>query len=273
VRRRMEMKKVVLGISVAVLVTFFSLACLAADPAKAVLDEVTNRTASVLGKIDSDLSRAAKAIGEGLAPGADMRKAVHDLCAGKGYSIDCAFINAKGIMEIVEPEKYRKHEGSNLGDQAIVNRIHKTRKPLFSELFTAVEGLQGIAFHYPVFNRKKEFAGSVSLLISPDVMVRECLKDMKLGTGTGIVILQPDGTNIYTSDPSQIRLNVLKSTEYKGFHELREMGTRIVKEKEGTAIYRYVKPGSEKVVKKSAVWKTLPFYDSYWRVVITTENR
>ncbi len=54
---------------------------------------------------------------------------------------------------------------------------------------------------------------------------------------------------------------------------MREMGERIVNEKEGTATYRYVKPGTEKVVKKSAAWKTLPFYDSYWRIVITTEKR
>ena len=267
------MKKVILSISAVFLSTIFSLACLAADPAKTLLDDVSTRTAAELKKIDADLSKTAKAVGEGPSPGADMRQALRDLCSGKGYSIDCAFINAKGVMEIVEPEKYRKHEGANIKDHAVVVKVRKTRKPVFSELFTSVEGLQGMAVQYPVFNQKKEFAGSVSLLISPEVMVQESLKNVKPGAGTGIVILQPDGTNVYTSDPSQARLNVLKSTEYKGFHELREMGERIVKEKEGTATYRYVKPGTEKVVKKSAVWKTLPFYDSYWRIVITTEDK
>ncbi|OPY01966.1 MAG: hypothetical protein A4E60_01350 [Syntrophorhabdus sp. PtaB.Bin047] len=267
------MKKVILGISVVFLSALFSLACLAADPEKTLLDEVTNRTAATLKKIDADLSKTARAVGEGLSPGANMRQALRDLCSGKSYSIDCAFINTKGVMEIIEPEKYRKHEGASIKDHAVVVRIHKTRKPVFSELFTSVEGFQSIAVQYPVFNQKREFAGSVSLLMSPESMVQESLKGLKPGAGAGIVILQPDGTNVYTSDPSQTRLNVLKSTEYKGFHELREMGERIVKEREGTATYRYVKPGSEKVVKKSAVWKTLPFYDNYWRIVITTEKR
>jgi hypothetical protein len=267
------MKKVILGISVVFLGTLFSLACLAADPANTLLDDVTNRTAATLKKIDADLSRAAKAIGEGLSPGADMRQALRDLCAGKDYSIDCTFINAKGVMEIIEPQKYRKHEGSNLKDQAVASRVRKTRKPVFSELFNSVEGLQGIVFEYPIFNRKNEFAGSVSLFISPERMVQESLKNVKLSAGTGITIVQPDGTNVYVSDPAQNRLNVLKSTEYRGFSELREMGERIVKEKEGTGTYRYVKPGTERVVKKSAVWKTLPFYDSYWRIVITMEKR
>lgn len=267
------MKRVALGVSLVVLTALFSAVCLAADHEKTLLDEVTNRTAAALKKIDADLSKTAKAVGEGLSRGTDMRRALHDLCSGKGYSIDCAFISLKGVMEIIEPEKYRKHEGANIKDHAVVVRVHKTRKPAFSELFTSVEGFQSVAVQYPVFNQKKEFAGSVSLLISPENMVQEALKGLKPGPGTGIVILQPDGTNVYTSDPSQTRLNVLKSTEYKGFHELREMGERIVNEKEGTATYRYVKPGTEKVVKKSAAWKTLPFYDSYWRIVITTENR
>lgn len=267
------MKRVILGTSVIFLSAFFSLACLAADPAAALLEGVTNRTASVLKKIDSDISKTAKTVGQGISPGTDMRAALHSLCAGKDYSIDCVFINAKGIMEIIEPERYRKYEGSSIRDHAVVRRIHRTRKPVFSELFSTVEGFQGIVFQYPVFNQKKEFAGSVSMLISPERMVRELLKDLKPGAGTGIVILQPDGTNIYTSDPAQTRLNVLKSNEYKGFHELREMGERIVKEKEGTATYRYVKPGTEKVVKKSATWTTLSFYDSYWRIVVTAEKR
>jgi len=60
---------------------------------------------------------------------------------------------------------------------------------------------------------------------------------------------------------------------YKGFGELHQMVGRIVNEKEGKGTYRYTKPGTEKVVKKSAVWKTVPFYDSFWRVVVTTEGK
>ena len=63
-----------------------------AATAKAVLDEVTNRTHQRWERSIRP-SRAAKAI-ERLAPGADMRKAVQ-ISLRTGYSIDCAFINAK----------------------------------------------------------------------------------------------------------------------------------------------------------------------------------
>lgn len=267
------MKKVILGISVIFLCSLFPLLCLSADPAAVLLDEITSKTASTLKAIDLDISKAAKIIGEGISPATDMRRALRDLCTGKSYSIDCSFINAKGVMEIVEPEKYRKFEGTNLKDQALINRIHTTRRPVFSQLFTAAEGFQGIVIEYPVFNPKKEFAGSVSLFVVPELLMQEVLKNVKLGPGAGITVVQPDGTNVYASDPEQARLNVLKSPEYKGFGELRQMVGRIIKEKEGTGTYRYTKPGTEKVVKKSAVWKTVPFYDSFWRVVVTTEGK
>ncbi len=265
------MKKVIPGILVFFLSVFFSL-CFAADPAPVLLDDTAGKIASALKGIDVDISKTARLIGEGVSPTAGMREALRNLCAGKNYAVDCVFINAKGVMEIIEPEKYRKYEGSNLNDQTMVQRIHKTRKPVFSELFTGAEGLQGIVFEYPVFNPKKEFAGSVSLFVAPELLVREALKGLKLPTGTGIVVLQPDGTNLYSSDPGQTRLNVLKSASYKGFHELRELGGHIVNNKEGTGTYRYIQPSTEKVVKKSASWKTVPFYDSYWRIVITTES-
>lgn len=263
--------------SVSVLSVLFLLAtstiCFAAGPAEAFLDDTARRIASIFKSIDADISKAARNFDEGVAPGTNMREAVRNLCAGKAYAIDCSFVNVKGIMEIIEPEKYRKYEGSNIKDNPLMARFYKKRSPLFSELFTSIEKYQGVVFIYPVFNKKKEFAGSVHMLVSPEVVVQEALKGSGPRSGLGINVLQPDGTNIYCSDPGQIRLNVLKSTEYKGFHELRELGKRIVTEKEGSGTYRFVKPGTEKVLKKSAFWKTVPLYDSYWRIVINTEGR
>ena len=244
----------------------------AADPVSTTLDETTGKIGTALKNIDSNISKAATRISKGITPGGEMRAALRELCTGKAYAIDCSFISAKGIMEIVEPEKYRKYEGTSLKNQPVAERMRKTGKPVLSELFAGTEGLQGVVFEYPVFDGKKEFSGSVSLFISPEILIRDTLKSIKLGSGMGITILQPDGTNIYCNDPSQIRLNVLKSTEYKGFHELRELGKRIVGEKEGAGAYRYVKPGTDIVLKKKALWKTVPFYDSYWRIVITSEE-
>ena len=174
-------------------------------------------------------------------------------------------------MEAVEPQKYRKYEGTNISDQKLVRRINKDHKPVFSQTFTSAEGLQGIVFEYPVFDARKTFAGSISLFVMPEVLIREAIKDLKIEAGAGITVLEPSGTNVYSTEPEQIRLNVLTSPPYKGFDQLHDMVRRIIAEKEGTGTYRYMKPGTDIVVKKSATWKNISFYDSYWRVVITTE--
>lgn len=266
------MKKVVFILSAFFLLSASTI-CFAAAPAEAFLDDTARRISSLLKNIDSDISKAAGSFDKGGAAGTGMREAVRDLCAGKAYAIDCSFVNAKGAMEIIEPEKYRRYEGTNIKDTPAMVRFYKKKSPLFSELFTSIEKYQGIVFVYPVFSKKSGFVGSVHLLVSPELVVGEALKGSRPEKGLGINVLQPDGTNIYCSDPGQIRLNVLKSTEYKGFHELRELGKRIVSEKEGSGTYRYIQPGTEKVLKKTAFWKTVPFYDSYWRVVINTEGR
>jgi hypothetical protein len=49
------------------------------------------------------------------------------------------------------------------------------------------------------------------------------------------------------------------------------MVRRIITEKEGTGMYHYRKPGTDIVVRKSAAWKNISFYDNFWRVVVTTE--
>ena len=82
-------------------------------------------------------------------------------------------------METVEPERYRKYEGTNIGDQELVRRINKDQKPVFSQTFTSAEGLQGIVFEYPVFDARKKFAGFVSLFVMPEVLIREAIKDLK----------------------------------------------------------------------------------------------
>lgn len=266
------MKKAVFILSVLFLLAA-STSCFSAGPAETYLDDTSRRIASIFKSIDADIAKAARSFDEGAGGGTNMRETVGNLCAGKAYAIDCSFVNAKGIMEIIEPEKYRKYEGSNIKDQPLMARFYKKRSPHFSELFISVEKYQGVAFIYPVLNKKKEFAGSVHMFVSPEIVVQEALKGSGPLSGLGINVLQPDGTNIYCSDPGQIRLNVMKSTEYKGFHELRELGKRIVTEREGSGTYRYVQPGTGKVLKKTAFWKTVPFYDSYWRVVINTEGR
>jgi hypothetical protein len=265
------MKRLALALSLIFITALLPVICPGASPSSVLLSDVVNGIEQSLKTIDADLEKAAQAIGKDVHEPMGKRQALSDLCSGKSYSVDCTFINTRGIMEAVEPQKYRKNEGKNIEKQELVRRMQKDKKPVFSQIFVSAEGLQGVVFEYPVFDKNKKFAGSVSLFVMPEVLVREAIKDITLDKGTGITVVEPSGANVFSTEPEQIRLNVLKSPQYKGYDQLRDMVRRILAEKEGSGTYHYTKPGSDVIVKKSAIWKNISFYDNYWRIVLTTE--
>lgn len=267
------MKRSAFIVSLIFVTVLLPLTCISAPPSSELLTDVINRIEQSLKTIDADLSKTAQTMGKDVREPMGRRQALSDLCSGKTYAVDCVFINTRGIMETVEPHKYRKQEGKNVSGQEHVRRMQKDKKPVFSQIFISAEGLQGVVFEYPVFDTKKKFAGSISLFVMPEVLVREAIKDVKIEKGTGITVVEPSGANVFATEPEQIRLNVLTSPQYKGYDQLHDMVRRIIAEKEGAGTYHYTKPGTDVVVKKSAAWKNISFYDNHWRVVLTTEVR
>jgi hypothetical protein len=265
------MKRSAFIVSFIFVTVLLPLICFSASPSSELLTDVIYRIEQSLKTIDADLSKTAQTIGKDVREPMGKRQALKNLCSGKSYAVDCAFINTRGIMETVEPPKYRKNEGKNIKDQELVRRMQKEKKPVFGQIFIAAEGLQGVVFQYPVFDPSKTFAGSVSLLVMPEALVGEAIKNIQIEKGTGITVVEPSGTNVFATEPEQIHLNVLTSPQYKGYDQLHEMVRRIIAEKEGTGTYHYTKPGTDVVVRKSAAWKNISFYDNHWRVVLTTE--
>jgi len=245
----------------------------AADPATATLDEAVKRISAVLKGADKSLSAAASRIGKGLDAHSDLRGTIQNLCADRAYAIDCSFLNARGVVEIVEPERYRKYEGSNLSAQVVTARIMRDKRPVFSGLFIGIEETQAALLGHPVLNDKKEFVGSVGIYLTPELLIKEALKGLKMEKEIMILAIQGDGTHVFASDPSQMRRNVLKSAEYQGFPELKGLVGYIVSQEEGSGDYRYVKPGTQKVIRKKAIWKTVALYDGFWRIVVTEPEK
>lgn len=246
---------------------------LGADQSLNTLNEAVKRVFIVLGEADRSLQEIAGRIGKGFDGHADIRADVRSLCAGKPYAIDCSFLNAKGVMQIVEPEKYRKYEGSNLAAQAVTSRILRVHKPVFSELFVGIEEVQASLLAYPVFNINKEFIGSVGIFFDPLLLLRKAIEGLTIGKGVVVIVLEADGTNVFSTDPAQVRRSPLKHAEYLGFPELQGLVGMIVSQEEGTGTYQYVRPGTHQVVRKRATWKTVSLYDGFWRIVIAEEEK
>ena len=173
-------------------------------------------------------------------------------------------------MVTVEPAEYRKYEGADISGQKHVIEIRKTGKPVLSAVFTAVENVNAIAFHYPVFSEKKEFIGSVSMLIREDALLGRILLPLVKGKPCKIWMMQPDGLVVYDPDPGQIGRNIFTDELYRPFKDLISVSKTVAAAQNGAGSYDFYAKGlqDKTIVKKYVVWDTFAMRGSSWRIVV-----
>ena len=225
-----------------------------------------------LNGIGDTISFVAKETGKiGLNGEAEIRKLLQRNCAASPYVINSAFIDSKGIMKIIEPDKYREYEGSDISKQEAVISMLKTKKPRMGNVFLSVEGIKSIDIEYPVFSKGKQFVGSVSMLVKHEEMIRAVAETIEKDLGVKCWVMQKDGLILYETDPTQTGLNLFTDPLYKDYPELIALGKRMVKEKKGEGFYTFLVHGTKNVVKKRVVWKTVHFFNNDWIIAAYRE--
>ena len=218
--------------------------------------------------IDADLTAASEAVALSGIDQDASRGAVGAVCRDRSYAIDCATIDTRGIMKLVEPEPYREYEGSDISSQAAVQKMLGTHAPVFSGMFDTVEGIRALDIQHPVFSAASGFLGSLSLLLHPEALCGSVIDPLLAGTQYKAWVMQLDGLILYETDPSQIGLNLFTAPLYQDYPELIALGQRIAAEPEGAGFYTFLIHGTPQVIRKKAVWRTVTLYDGIWRVVI-----
>ncbi len=246
----------------------------AADNLSDVVKKIKSDILTVLNGIEGTISHAAKETGKlGLNRETEIRKLLQACNAGRPYVVDSTFIDGKGIMKLIEPEEYRKYEGSDISKQEAIIEVQRTQKPRMGNVFVSVEGIKSIDIEYPVFSDGKQFLGSVSMLVRPDELIRTVVATAKIESGIKCWVMQKDGLLLYETDPAQRGLNLFTDPLYKDYPELITLGRRMVKEKEGKGFYTFLIHGTKNVVKKQAVWRTARFLNNDWIVVTYREAK
>ncbi len=174
----------------------------AAEVAPADLLRAQEGLTTVLNRLNADCARAADRLGQAGLTGKEARRTLGELCAAHPEAVDCAAVDPKGRMVAVEPAARRVHEGVDISSQDHIIRLQKTRKPVLSRLFKSAEGLDAVSMEYPVFSPKREFIGSVSVLIRPEALAKKGLG--RGGEATVRVIQEEDGRILYSPDAREI---------------------------------------------------------------------
>jgi len=249
--------------------------CLDIEIMMPALKESKKGISVIFASIDKDLSTAAGELSRIDLKGEDARKILSEMYKGKNYVVDCVIVDTASKMAVIEPEEYRKYEGSDISKQAHVIKLLKDKKPIFSDVFTSVEGLKVIDFAYPIFSDKGEFLGSVNMLVKQQALSEDVIVPLVSGLACKAWIMQRDGLIIYDQDQNQIGLNIFADTFFQPFEGLVSFSRTVAMAKDGAGSYDFYKKGldDQAVVKKYAVWDTVSLYGTEWRIIVMEADK
>ena len=267
------MRKIALALAISVFVFTVPFARAAeSDTSMNVILKLQDEINDAFAKMDSDVAFAAREIQKTGASGDEGRKVIADLAGLNHYAVDCSFIDAKGIMAIVEPEEYKKYESLDVSGQEQMIRLQRTRRPVMGNVFKSVEGFYASDIEEPVFSARGDFAGSVSILFKPEDLISSVIRSVTNDPSLYIWVIQKDGRIIYDPDPAQIGKMLFSDPLYEPFPDTVAFGRKIAEERTGSGSYNFFDLGTTKPVTKNAVWTTVGLHGTEWRLVVATKE-
>lgn len=235
-----------------------------------VLEKAKKGITENLSSIDKELSATAGELSAVDLKGEKARQILSQLCENKPYLIDCAIIDPAGKMIMVEPQEYKQYAGSDISGQAHIIALQRDKKPVLSDVFRSVEGIDAIDFEYPILSDKNELLGSVSMLVKQKALSEDIIMPLVLDIPCKAWIMQKNGLVIYDPDPGQIGKNIFSDELFKPFPDLISFSRTVAMENAGAGSYDFYSLGLENktIVKKYVVWDTVSLYGTPWRIIV-----
>jgi len=234
-----------------------------------VLEKVKAEVSSTLADIDQDLTQAAKTLATIDRTGDAARDILRGICKGRPYVYDCAVIDRNGKLSVVEPASAREYEGRDISFERQVKDAFATKRPLLSKAFRCLDGSYRVDFEYPIVNDKGGLLGSVSLLVDHAALLREIVASSVTGQSYKVWAMETDGMVLYDQDRNQINKNVFSDPLFAPFKDLLSFCRKVAEQPSGEGQYEFYRKGleDETIVKKDAVWDTVDFRGTQWRIV------
>ena len=221
-----------------------------------------------LDKIDASIAEEIEKNSVNVQNEGEVRKLLRTLLDANPNIVDATFIDIQGMMRHIEPGDYRNFEGTDISSQEHVIAMGEKPAPLLSSGFISVEDFLGMVIARPLYDSSNHFAGSISALIRPELLIAPVISKSRVPEDYELWIMQTDGMIVYDLDKEEIGKMLFSDPIYQGYESLQKVGRKIAAAPEGEGSYIYLAPGhGEKVVKK-VIWKTVKLHDREWRVVL-----
>ena len=181
--------------------------------------------------------------------------------------VEASFVDSKGFLRHIEPRDYKNFENVDISSQEHIIAMQKKPMPIFSSGFTAVEGFLAMVVSHPLYDNRKNFVGSINLLIRPELMIDSLLKKTVIPDDYELWIMN-DGMIIYDQDKDEIGKMLFSNPMYAGYENLLKLGKKIAATPTGEGSYIFLAPEHKEKVIKNAVWQTVKLHNREWRVVL-----
>jgi hypothetical protein len=221
-----------------------------------------------LDKIDASLAAQIEKNGVNVHNEGEVRKLLRTLLDTNPNIVDATFVDPQGIMRHIEPGDYKNFEGSDISSQEHILTMRKNPQPLLSGGFVSVEDFLGMVIARPLYDNKKQFVGSISILIRPELFINPMIGKSMIPEDYELWIMQTDGMIVYDLDKEEIGKMLFSDPIYQTYDSLLELGKKIAAAPEGEGSYIYLAQGLEEKVIKKVIWKTVKLHDREWRVVL-----
>ena len=161
--------------------------------------------------------------------------------------------------------------GKNISYQAHIQKIMKTKKPVVSDVITAVQGDRAIALHVPILKQGK-FKGSIGVLINFLTLSKRFLEIIRIEQTGYAWMTSEKGIELYCPVPGHPGRSVFENC--KDFPTIISMANEMLKGEQGETTYEFdrIREKEIETVKKHAVYLPIRLADTFWSIVVATSE-
>ncbi|MCB2182303.1 MAG: response regulator [Desulfobulbaceae bacterium] len=177
-------------------------------------------------------------------------------------------VDATGHILFTFP--YDQHAiGKDISGQEHNRKIIETHEPVVSEVFTAVQGYETLAYAIPVFDEGK-YVGSLGILIPFEAISQKYLAGIVLGDDGYAWMLSQTGVELYCPVPGHVGKTIWQTSSR--FPSVIDMAKKMMQGKQGRTVYIYdrVRGNETEVIKKHAVYYPVKLPGTFWSLVVAT---
>lgn len=213
------------------------------------------------GVLDASVELRGQDLGSG-----DATAVLAELTAISGHIVNAVTMNSTGHIVNAYPESYGHVIGEYVGDHAATEEMVEFGKPVFSDVFSAVEGFEAAVIAYPVFDADDRIVGSVTALFRTEDMMNVLFQGLIIESSAGIMVEQVDGRILYDADPEQVGKYTFEDPLYQQSPSLLELAELVSESYSGQGEYDFSTDGG--TVHKRAIWTSVTLHERSWRVLV-----